>query len=889
MTSRTTMRRALWGHRRPGASPGERLSHALDQARAGQGVVIELVGEPGIGKTRALVRLIDHARTVGMTVVSGRCTETSPDVAMTLAATVAGGSASPDRLAQVFRHATPAEGLLFAIDDFHCAGEASVEFVEALAQAPIDVPLLVLLILRPRQASPRITAALAYGRDLGTIERLEVEPLTLDESAGLLGKPADAPEIVDLHERAGGNPRYLLALAAPDGEAAAALLAEKSVLGPVEKRVLEAASVLGEKVDVAGIAEVAELPYEKACAAVGALLRRDLLRPADSLRTYTFRHPVLRSLYYADIDICWRAGAHRRAATMLIARGAPYSEVAHHVERGPGGPGPDDLGVLMGAAEEAMATEPARAVYWLRWALTLAPASARTSLLLALIRALVAAGVPIDGRDLLHDLLRTDPPQPWEVRARALRFGALAECLLGRGKEAAELVAATLAGTPENPPLAMVRLVVIEGVLSALEGAEPTPGAADLAIRIAREHGDRMGEAGALAVRAFGGGTGPVIAKDLDAAAFIVDTAADPELAADPECLMMVASAESFAGRYRDARRHAVRGLDILRRTGSRHVLPLLLNGLSNTYRRLGDLDAAQRAAAESARIAGEMGAERIRGLALALRSLSLAWMLPPTSREAVDLAEQATAAVPPGSTTWSATAALALAQAAALHGDPRRAVSVILGVGGGPELVGIPHVLRPWSYEMLAASSARAGLPVADWAKRAAEAAGRLGMPYLRSYAVSAQAYLLQSRGDLAAAAALFRKAAALFHAAGLVCSQAAVLIEAARCQPELARTDLALVRELARRCGAGRLLGDLDVRPSSPVVSHPMLSVLTSRERQIACMAGTGRKTKDIARSLAISPRTVDVHLTRIYRKLNVGTRTELARLIATISYRG
>ena len=64
-----------------------------------------------------------------------------------------------------------------------------MEFVEALAQAPIDVPLLVLLILRPRQASPRITAALAYGRDLGTIERLEVEPLTLDESAGLLGKP----------------------------------------------------------------------------------------------------------------------------------------------------------------------------------------------------------------------------------------------------------------------------------------------------------------------------------------------------------------------------------------------------------------------------------------------------------------------------------------------------------------------------------------------------------------------------------------------------------------------------------------------------------------------------------------------------------------------------
>ncbi|WP_144081770.1 helix-turn-helix transcriptional regulator [Micromonospora wenchangensis] len=882
-----------------GAVPSgrQRLWQALDRARSGRGAVVELVGESGIGKTRALADLMARARAAGLRVVSGRCAEATPDTAPGLAASVVGGGTASDpsagpggrpvsELAAALRRAASPSGLLFVVDDFHWAGDDSVALAEALAQAPIDAPLLVVLALRPRQARAGLLAALTYGRDIGVVERIEVAPLSLDGSARLLGRSADDPRAVELHERAGGNPRYLLALAAPTGEAAASLLAEKAGLGPVEALALQAATVLGEGVDVPTIAAVAELPHEQACAATGVLLRRDLLRPTDQLRRFAFRHPVLRSLYYADLDICWRAAAHRRAAATLITRGAPYTEVAHHVERTPRGPGSDDLAVLAGAAEEAMATDPARAVHWLRVALELAPGPARTDLLLALGRALLAAGRPAESRDVLHDILRTDPPPSWEVRAQALVSGALAECLLGRGREAGTLIGAALAAAPADPPPVLVRLAVVEGVLSGLEGVPPTPGAADLAVRIARARGDRMGEVGALAVRAYGGGDGPPGGEDLDAAGALADSVADAELAADPECLVMLASAESFAGRYREARRHATRGLAALRRSGRRHMRPVLLNTLSNTCRRLGELDAAQQAAAEAARIAGEMGAERLHALALALRSLSLAWMLPPASREPVELAERAVAALPPGSSTWSATAALALAQATALSGDARRAVSVILDVGGGPDLRGVPGVLRPWSYELLAAASVGADLPVSEWAGRAAEAVDRLDMPYLRPYAVSARAYLLRSRGELAEAATFFREAAALFHAAGLACAQASALAEAARCQPTTGEADLTLARELARRCGAGPALGDLEARPSSTAVAtHPMLSVLTRRERQIASMAGTGRKTKDISRSLAISPRTVDVHLTRIYRKLNISTRAELARLMATI----
>jgi DNA-binding CsgD family transcriptional regulator len=52
-----------------------------------------------------------------------------------------------------------------------------------------------------------------------------------------------------------------------------------------------------------------------------------------------------------------------------------------------------------------------------------------------------------------------------------------------------------------------------------------------------------------------------------------------------------------------------------------------------------------------------------------------------------------------------------------------------------------------------------------------------------------------------------------------------------------------------------------------------------LTSREREIALLAARGMATKDIAARLILSARTVDTHLTRIYRKLGVAGRAELA----------
>jgi DNA-binding NarL/FixJ family response regulator len=52
-----------------------------------------------------------------------------------------------------------------------------------------------------------------------------------------------------------------------------------------------------------------------------------------------------------------------------------------------------------------------------------------------------------------------------------------------------------------------------------------------------------------------------------------------------------------------------------------------------------------------------------------------------------------------------------------------------------------------------------------------------------------------------------------------------------------------------------------------------------LTGGEERIATLAAQGRRNDEIARELELSPKTVEWNLTRIYRKVGVRSRTELA----------
>ena len=79
-------------------------------------------------------------------------------------------------------------------------------------------------------------------------------------------------------------------------------------------------------------------------------------------------------------------------------------------------------------------------------------------------------------------------------------------------------------------------------------------------------------------------------------------------------------------------------------------------------------------------------------------------------------------------------------------------------------------------------------------------------------------------------------------------------------------ARTELGASGETSRRRGA------------------PLSHELTPQELQVALVVAQGATNREAGARLFLSPKTIETHLRRIYRKLNVRSRTELARLLAS-----
>ncbi|MFB6373904.1 MAG: LuxR C-terminal-related transcriptional regulator, partial [Bradymonadaceae bacterium] len=88
-------------------------------------------------------------------------------------------------------------------------------------------------------------------------------------------------------------------------------------------------------------------------------------------------------------------------------------------------------------------------------------------------------------------------------------------------------------------------------------------------------------------------------------------------------------------------------------------------------------------------------------------------------------------------------------------------------------------------------------------------------------------------------------------------------------------------------RRFRVARLDGALGGRYSLTIepVERPELSpkaALTPRQREVAEFAAVGATADEIAETLNVSPNTVRDHIRRIYRRLGIGSRAELARKI-------
>ncbi|MBN8808404.1 MAG: helix-turn-helix transcriptional regulator [Sphingomonas sp.] len=65
---------------------------------------------------------------------------------------------------------------------------------------------------------------------------------------------------------------------------------------------------------------------------------------------------------------------------------------------------------------------------------------------------------------------------------------------------------------------------------------------------------------------------------------------------------------------------------------------------------------------------------------------------------------------------------------------------------------------------------------------------------------------------------------------------------------------------------------------------MSHP-IEQLSPREREILELAGRGLRSKEIARELGISPRTVDTHIARAISTLGARSRLEAVRVIEQV----
>jgi DNA-binding CsgD family transcriptional regulator len=91
----------------------------------------------------------------------------------------------------------------------------------------------------------------------------------------------------------------------------------------------------------------------------------------------------------------------------------------------------------------------------------------------------------------------------------------------------------------------------------------------------------------------------------------------------------------------------------------------------------------------------------------------------------------------------------------------------------------------------------------------------------------------------------------------------------------------------DVAHRAGARPLaeyaeteLRATDARPRRVVLTG--LDSLTASERRIAELASQGLTNREIAQTLFITARTVEGHLTSVFRKLRVNSRDDLAALV-------
>jgi DNA-binding CsgD family transcriptional regulator len=105
---------------------------------------------------------------------------------------------------------------------------------------------------------------------------------------------------------------------------------------------------------------------------------------------------------------------------------------------------------------------------------------------------------------------------------------------------------------------------------------------------------------------------------------------------------------------------------------------------------------------------------------------------------------------------------------------------------------------------------------------------------------------------------------------------------IALSRSGSDFTERDRAVLELLRPHLTAAYRRADARMRLASPMDDDERLAGLTPREREVTMLAVAGMTNAEIATALTVSGKTVNAHLERIYRKLGVHRRAQLALLV-------
>jgi DNA-binding CsgD family transcriptional regulator/tetratricopeptide (TPR) repeat protein len=318
----------------------------LDDAVARQGRVALVAGEAGIGKS-ALVQQFCRSLAERADVLAGACDPLSTPTPLGPLLDIA--PALGGEFEQLLREAAPIQHVFAAllaqlhsgprprvvvIEDMHWADDATLDMLRFLARRLSSTRTLLIVTYREDEVGPRHPLRVALGdvAGVGVLRRLGLDSLSLTAVAKLAsGSGLHAGE---LHRRTGGNPFFVSqVLAAPTVgvpmNVRDAVLARIARLSPAARSTLEAAAVIGPRIDLWLVERVGTGTPDglDECVEAGLLLasgahvefRHELVREAVLETLRGRRHTALHWLVMAAL-------VEARIRDDLLAR------LAHHAE-----------------------------------------------------------------------------------------------------------------------------------------------------------------------------------------------------------------------------------------------------------------------------------------------------------------------------------------------------------------------------------------------------------------------------------------------------------------------------------------------------------------------------------------------------------------------------